>query len=198
MSLGAASTSSMNDLNARVIDLKGRSYGRLTVISMSEERTSCNKIQWLCHCSCGNDCLVASNALRRKKTPTRSCGCLKAEQCLINMGHHFLDRAHDQSGEKNSMWQGGITPKNKALRNTLEYKEWRFSVFKRDDFTCWNCGSRGGHLEAHHIIPFRESEEYRLIRDNGATLCVDCHNEFHTLYGIMKNTDDDFWEWIDE
>lgn len=43
------------------------------------------------------------------------------------------------SGEKHPNWRGGITPINKAIRTSLEYKLWRTAVFERDNYTCVWC-----------------------------------------------------------
>lgn len=82
-------------------------------------------------------------------------------------------------GEKNPNWKGGITPVNKAIRSSFEYKEWRKSVFSRDDWTCQECGLRGDkvYLHADHIKPFAYFPELRLDLSNGRTLCVDCHKK---------------------
>ena len=86
-------------------------------------------------------------------------------------------------GDKNPMWVSGDSDR---LRHNAEYKEWRISVFERDDFTCQKCGYRNGNgtkrrdLNAHHIVRWAESIELRYILDNGMTLCVPCHIKEHT------------------
>lgn len=80
-------------------------------------------------------------------------------------------------GEKNGNWKGGITPINKALRETFEYEEWRTKVFERDLYTCQGCGKIGGWLEADHIKPFALYPELRLEISNGRTLCKPCHKK---------------------
>lgn len=66
----------------RRVDLIGISFGRLTVTAFSGARHghSC----WECDCTCGGKAIVSSNRLRHKTQPTRSCGCLVAEQSSIN------------------------------------------------------------------------------------------------------------------
>lgn len=85
-------------------------------------------------------------------------------------------------GENNPNWKGGITPLNKVIRASLEYKLWRKSVFERDNYTCIFCGTRGGSLEADHIKPFALFPELRFAIDNGRTLCKPCHRKTPT-YG---------------
>jgi len=83
-------------------------------------------------------------------------------------------------GSNHWNWQGGKTNKNTAIRNSFEYKVWRKVVFLRDDFTCQNCGDRGGVLHVDHIKPFASYPDLRLTIENGRTLCVDCHKQTET------------------
>lgn len=91
-------------------------------------------------------------------------------------------------GENHPNWQGGITPLNFKIRNSLEMKEWRRQVFKRDDFTCRLCKKRGGKLHADHIVPFAIAPLLRFDLKNGRTLCVSCHRQTDTWGGrAVKN-----------
>lgn len=101
-------------------------------------------------------------------------------------------------GENSPNWKGGITPINTKIRNSKEYADWRTAVFKRDDYTCQECGSRGYKLQADHIKPFAYFPELRLVLENGRTLCVPCHKLTDTylwksapqvLNKIIKNHD---------
>jgi len=97
-------------------------------------------------------------------------------------------------GEKNWQWKGGVTPENNKVRHTVEYKEWRRMVFKRDYFACRVCRSKKC-LNAHHIQPFRDNLDKRTEMSNGITLCLDCHKIMYkrehlfikTLQGILEN-----------
>lgn len=88
---------------------------------------------------------------------------------------HIAKRTAKMMGENNPAWRGGVTPINMKIRNSVEMRLWRESVFERDDYTCVWCGERGGKLNADHIKPFVSYPELRFAIDNGRTLCVPCH-----------------------
>ncbi len=81
----------------------------------------------------------------------------------------------------------GITPINERIRRSPEYKNWRKKVFERDDYTCQECGKRGGNLHADHIKPFALHVELRFELSNGRTLCIPCHRKTKS-YGINQWT----------
>jgi len=93
-------------------------------------------------------------------------------------------------GENHPSWKGGLTSVNKTIRNSIEYKLWRISVFERDNYTCMWCYARSRkgekvYLQADHIKPFALYPELRFAIDNGRTLCIDCHKKTDT-YGVNK------------
>ncbi len=93
-----------------------------------------------------------------------------------------------QLGEKSHLWRGGISDVNNKVRTSLEYKLWRESVYKRDDYTCVWCGLKSGNgkaviLNADHIKPFAYYPELRFAIDNGRTLCLDCHKTTENYAG---------------
>lgn len=84
-------------------------------------------------------------------------------------------------GEKSPFWKGGISAANRTKRANImsgpKYKRWRRRVFKRDNYTCQNCGERGGELHADHIKSFIDYPTLRFRISNGRTLCKVCHQK---------------------
>jgi len=72
-----------------------------------------------------------------------------------------------------------ITPESVRLRRNKKTDDWRNSVFKRDFYTCHDCGKRGGRLNAHHIKSWSKYPELRWDNNNGLTLCIECHQKRH-------------------
>lgn len=99
-------------------------------------------------------------------------------------------------GAKNPNWNGGTTSFRTKLRLSEKYKQWRQDIFIRDNFTCQECGQKGGKLEAHHkksiklfILEIKENLPLLNLFDAamiyvplwdlniGITLCKECHKE---------------------
>ncbi len=64
----------------------------------------------------------------------------------------------------------------KRIWQSQIYQNWRETVFKRDNYTCQECGLNNCYIEAHHIKSFKYFPSLRYNLDNGKTLCTDCHN----------------------
>lgn len=64
----------------KVVDLIGKVFGRLTVISRAG--SSARNSTWNCLCQCGNTTIVPSNNFRNSNTS--SCGCYRAEQQTVH------------------------------------------------------------------------------------------------------------------
>lgn len=75
-------------------------------------------------------------------------------------------------------WKGGLTKRaDSRLRQLQAWKDWRKSVFTRDNFTCRWCGARGCYIEPHHVKPKRKYPALVFKLNNGITLCRPCHNK---------------------
>lgn len=93
-----------------------------------------------------------------------------------------------KTGIKPPNWKGGTTTEEKKFKDSYLFKEWRFNVFKRDNYICQKCKEpTGGKLEAHHIENFITRIDLRIELSNGITLCKNCHNYFHKKYGFSNN-----------
>lgn len=98
-------------------------------------------------------------------------------------------------GENNPRWKGVSLKPNFRPTALLIYKEWRFSVFKRDSFLCQRCFVKK-EVEAHHIKNWRDNEELRYDVNNGITLCKQCHKDFHIRFGKRETNENQLQEFI--
>jgi hypothetical protein len=104
-------------------------------------------------------------------------------------------------GPLSAAWKGGRTTLRNHVENSLPYKKWREDVFVRDNYTCWDCGERGGALNAHHVrhpfasildehmvTTFEQAEACYALWDisNGVTLCTACHSVRHGRPSVME------------
>lgn len=169
---------------------------------------------------CGREFIIKSSRIKSAKYCSKKCLNIKRmtkveRKCEIcgrtfffapgRLKHKSKGRFCSQSCMGKSMagcnskwWAGGVTAIRNKIRNLPEYRQWRKSVFIRDNWTCKSCGKKGGNLEAHHIIKFSDlllSTFNKIDEDclnvvaqkkdlwdlnNGVTLCRACHKyKFH-------------------
>ena len=109
--------------------------------------------------------------------------------------------SHSHQGDRNSNWNGGISPLYKNIRESSKYYEWRDAVYARDNYTDVITGEKGnGNLNAHHIVQFAHLLEIHHIETfeqamaceelwdvaNGITLTEKTHAIIHGVNGITR------------
>ena len=137
-------------------------------------------------------------SLSRKGKPSGMLGKHHSEKTRQKIREHNLltgRRPPLHKGKDCHTWKGGITPLNRKIRNSVEYKLWRTAVFERDNYTCIWCRERGGELNADHIKPFAYFPELRLAIDNGRTLCKDCHRKTDSWGKRCEKNYQDLVDW---
>lgn len=65
------------------INLIGRKYGKLIVISESMTNKKGKPLKWLCKCECGNEKIILGTSL--KEGHSKSCGCIKKGKVRENL-----------------------------------------------------------------------------------------------------------------
>lgn len=77
-------------------------------------------------------------------------------------------------------YKDGKAVERRGPRFSLEARRWRTDVFRRDGFTCQDCGdAAGGNLRAHHLKGWADHPDLRFELTNGVTLCDPCHKRRH-------------------
>lgn len=119
---------------ARIVDLTGRVFGRLTVIE--REYSSNGRIKWICKCECGIYTSVVASSLQEGNT--RSCGCLSrevaAERCETHGLSHtrryrilrgMVQRCYNPKGSSYENYGGrGITVCDEWREDFIVFYEW--------------------------------------------------------------------------
>lgn len=62
---------------SRKIEMAGKRFGRLVVLSQAGHNPGNHDLLWRCQCDCGNQTVVDGALLRSGQT--KSCGCLRRE-----------------------------------------------------------------------------------------------------------------------
>ena len=87
---------------ARVKDITGQRFGRLTVVGRAENSKD-GSTRWLCVCDCGGTAIVRKGNLQ--KGYVRSCGCINKEKSSARMRE--LRVSHDKSRSRiYRIWEG--------------------------------------------------------------------------------------------
>jgi len=125
----------------------------------------------------------SNNWLGRKHSDESKKKMSEAHTGKPQSEEHRRKNSEVRQGEKNHMWRGGLTSEARKIRTSVAYEEWRKDVFNRDDYTCRECGKRGGNLNAHHVLSFYKYKPLSLNICNGITLCAECHVKYHKEEG---------------
>lgn len=79
------------------VDLTGRTFGRLTVLHATGERTRYGRV-WQCRCACGEDFQATAGVLGNGNTS--SCGCARKEKTIARNTSHGMAHSPEYS-----VWQ---------------------------------------------------------------------------------------------
>lgn len=122
-----------------------------------------NQIQFICEW-CGD----SYSAVASRKNSTRFC----SQKCLVEW------RSREYSGENHPRWKGG----KDYYRGSNWYRQ-RKKARERDNCECQHCGKKDADLDVHHIIPYRDFDDYEQANrlQNLITLCDSCHS--HAEWG---------------
>ena len=104
-----------------------------------------------------------------------------------------------RSGENAYNWNKNLSLEERIVkRDYAEYHDFVKRVMERDGYACKICGKKDSGLAVHHLNGYNWSVAERTNDSNGVTLCDECHNAFHSVYGKGSNTKEQFEEWIGE
>ncbi len=96
---------------------------------------------------------------------------------LVHSPEHLAAIRRSRSGSRSNFWRGGTSSERASIG------AWTTShaaaVHAHFDHTCQSCGSRGGRLHAHHIVPVWADASRAREVGNLITVCDACHRRIH-------------------
>lgn len=113
-------------------DIKGKTFGRLTVIE--RDNTRVDKVYWICECICGNIRSIVSSDITRSTGGTKSCGCLAKDMMSKTMKRYNTYALNDEYG----------------IGYTLKGEEFFFDIEDYDIIKdhCWSKHKQEGYIIA--------------------------------------------------
>lgn len=141
---------------------------------------------------------------KNKSTPLKF-HCIKCDKEFYRQPQHFKAGCHcsycglkARSGKNHYRYNNELTEEDREHRDMFsgEIKRWRSEVYTREHYTCRVCEKVGAKLNAHHLNSWDIDKENRFNLDNGVTLCVECHKNFHKNFGYGKNTKKQFEQYL--
>ncbi len=90
---------------------------------------------------------------------------------------HLAAIRRARSGAASNFWRGGTSSERQSVAawTTLQAPK----VHAQYDYTCQECGTRGGKLHAHHIVPVWLRRESARDIGNLISVCGPCHRGIH-------------------
>ena len=126
-----------------------------------------------------------------REKPCKHCGktfCWSGEPYVVWQGRQFCSRPCFVAGQRrirgpeHHNYNPSAKPRSKGWY-VQEQQKWSAAIRERDNYTCQNCGRRGGDLQAHHVLSWSKHPELRFELFNGVTLCIPCHRAVHSGAG---------------
>lgn len=108
-----------------------------------------------CTMSYTNKYIYLGSSMRGKRHTKETIDKMKKAK----RGKRVSPNTEFKKGHQSWNWMGGKNSVRENIKLLPKYKEWRYEIFKRDKFTCQNCGIKSGQgkvvlFSAHHKTPF--------------------------------------------
>lgn len=148
---------------------------------------------------CSKKCCYSNPSWRAEQSVSKKGKCFHTDESRKKMSIASKGRKKTEATRENMRlaqkirWADhkSVLSEYVRIRTSSLYREWKFSVFKRDKCTCQKCGATLSKLDAHHVVPFvllveefkmgLISERHIHQTDNGITLCRPCHKLLHPI-----------------
>jgi|SaaInlV_100m_DNA_2_1039680.scaffolds.fasta_scaffold22548_2 hypothetical protein len=119
------------------------------------------------------------NLNKSKKQQTNKVWYSNNRERKLELDKKYRESNKEYIREKHRLYAQKLRTNN-YWRFNKEYYTWVQSVYKRDNYTCQDCGACNCKVNAHHIKEGHGFPELRYDVDNGVCLCVKCHRLRHS------------------
>ena len=96
---------------------------------------------------------------------------------LRHSPEHMTAIRRARSGSRSNLWRGGSSTERASIAAWTTAQA--ATVHEQYDYTCQSCGTRGGRLHAHHLIPVWADATRARDVGNLITVCDNCHRRVH-------------------
>ena len=169
---------------SRLLDLTGKKFGRLLVISRAVSRKG-RDTRWKCKCDCGRVTFARSWSLR--KAMTTSCGCFASElkfkhgrspKKLYAVWHHMKDRCYNSNNARYPRYGGcGITVCNEWLNDFSAFRSWAFSAGYSEGLTIERIDNDASYSPSN----CRWATNLEQQNNKSNSRIITAHGESHTI-----------------
>lgn len=177
----------------RKIDLAGRIYGKLTVLSFAYKKGQ--HLYWNCLCECGKDSIQCTTNLQQHKVT--SCGCVRNKKSGERL--NLLPRIKFDPGISsfNILY---YRYRQGALRRKISFELTKGEFKELTQGVCWYCGAppenimTGPRCNGKYIYSGvdRIDNTKGYINDNVVPCCEDCNRAKRTMGEY------EFYLWIEK
>ena len=175
---------------ARIKDISGKVFGRLTVLSLT--RTENKRSYYLCKCECGVEKEIRQDSLKSGRTT--SCGCVQREAVTIH-GHYSNDKASPTTMSWKSMLARCTDPNH---ANYAHYSSKGITVCDRwFDFNNF-LADMGERPEGSQIDRMDNSLGYSKDNCRWVTPKINSNNKDNCVYLTIKDKTQTVTQWSEE
>jgi hypothetical protein len=190
---------------SKIENLKGKTFGYLTVISLDNNPLN-KRIKWICQCKCGKTTSVFAHSLKSGKT--QSCGCKRFESHNKKHGmkhtriyeiwcgmkkrcYNPHSKSYEHYGNK------GITVCNEWLHNFENFYKWSILNGYNDNLQIDRIDTNGNYTPKNcrwitHAEQQRNKTNNIYLEHNGETKtlsewCKIMGEPYHKIHGRIKS-----------
>lgn len=180
---------------SKLIDLTGKKFGKLTVISRADNYISRHGAIscWLCRCDCGTELVVRGSNL--KSGHTKSCGCLVSEEDITNKTFNRLTaiKFHHKDRRGKSYWVFRCSCGNEvvARKSSVTFGEIKSCGCSKKTSHVTHGLSKSDLYSVFHAMKQRcfnkNCREYHNYGARGITICTAWLNDSESFFTWALN-----------